>query len=162
MYKKQDYNSLIEAILPTTKVNGALAFVPTIVNEATFPDYIAQAATRNFSKLPILIGNNYTAGLFKFMNEIVGEVAYSELFWDANDQTFKCTAATCATSARHTMFLPGGIGILGTSPMYAFQHIRIVVIMPLGVSRSETLLVMFPGNSEGSDSQSNCFLLAVC
>ena len=107
MYEKQDYNSLIQAILPTTKVNGALAFVPTIANEAIFPDYITRAAARNFNKLLTLISNNYTSCLFKFVNEIDGEVAQSELFWDTNDHTFECTAAMRATSARYTMLLPG-------------------------------------------------------
>lgn len=99
---------ILKAIAPTP--SGSLAgglgqFAPAVDDITVFSDYPARSVAGNFSKVPLLIGNNnYEAGLFVVINAL-SNVTFPQAYWDG----FTPVVFTCPAAVRANISLAAGV-----------------------------------------------------
>ena len=104
--REKDYTSILQATPPTSGSTSVLgSFGPTIDDIVVFSDYADKTAAGNFTRKPLLIGNNDNeAGLFVTAFALSG-ITYPASAWN----TFNLQAFTCPTGIRANVSAANGV-----------------------------------------------------
>lgn len=133
--RTKNYTELTAAV-PSA---GSFGFGPAVDNVVVFEDYLARSSSGNFTRRPLLSGNNNNeAGLFQTFEDLAGNVMPQE-YWDDYD----LTSFTCPCAERANISVANNVPTWRYRWFGAFPDTVITTIPETGAWHTSELLSLF-------------------